>query len=261
MKKEIWKTINGFNGYYQISNAGRVRSVDRIINGRKLNSKILSPFITKTGYMQVTLHADNQEKKKYVHRLMMETFCPVDNMENLDIDHIDRNKTNNILENLRWATHKDNMHYWNPPMERPRCVDCGIEIGLHSIRCRKCNLKCINTTLKDIAIKNKDEIYKMALSGMNVCEIAKHFNVIPQSFSRVCRRNYIIYKIAKPIKEKKNTHTSNKVRCINVNTHTETVFNSISEAAKNIGKSSAHIYDACNGARKTAYGYYWEYVD
>lgn len=85
--------------------------------------------------------------------------------------------------------------------------------------------------------------------------------MIPGSFSRICRRLGITYKIPKPPKEKKEPYIPKKVKRINTNTQETVIFNSASEAAKAIGKPSTHIRSVCNGKRKSAYGYYWEYVD
>lgn len=63
MEQEIWKDINGFEGYYQVSNLGKVRSLDRFINGRKVNGKIIKPFVTKIGYIQTTLYKNNKSYK------------------------------------------------------------------------------------------------------------------------------------------------------------------------------------------------------
>lgn len=264
--EEIWKDINGFEGYYQISNFGRVRSLDRIINGQRFNGKIMSSFVTKIGYIQTTLHKNHKCYKKYIHRLIMEIFNPVDNMENLDIDHIDRDKTNNRLDNLRWVTHKENMHAWNPPGELSKCIDCGKTISRGSIRCFDCesNRRRNESGYKEkenTIIENKDKIYEMAVSGMNVTEISKYFGMSWQTFGRICRRIGITYKIPKPPKEKKELYIPKKVKRINTNTQETVIFNSISEAAKAIEKPDTHIRSVCNGKRKSAYGYYWEYVD
>ena len=85
--------------------------------------------------------------------------------------------------------------------------------------------------------------------------------MIPGSFSRICRRLGITYKIPKPPKEKKEPYIPKKVKRTDINTYEVTTFNSVSEAAKDIKKPGTHIRSVCNGKRKSAYGYYWEYVD
>lgn len=94
---EIWKDVNGYTGLYQISNLGNV----------KRNNKILKPYFNSKGYYRVDLYKDGIEKKYTVHRLVAEHFIP--NPDNKPcIDHINTNKTDNRVENLRWVTHKEN---------------------------------------------------------------------------------------------------------------------------------------------------------
>lgn len=111
---EIWKDIAEFKGSYQVSDIGRVRSVDRVVTFsdgrvRKYKGKVLKPYINNTGYEQVMLYDDNGYNLKRVHRLLLETFKPHVNMSNLDVNHIDGNKLNNHLTNLEWLTRRDNI--------------------------------------------------------------------------------------------------------------------------------------------------------
>ena len=114
MLVETWKDIPEFRGSYQVSNMGRVRSVDRVITFsdgrvRKYKGKVLKPYINNTGYEQVMLYDDNGYNLKRVHRLVLETFEPHVNMNDLDVNHIDGNKLNNHLTNLEWLTRRDNI--------------------------------------------------------------------------------------------------------------------------------------------------------
>lgn len=106
---EIWKDIKDFEGLYQVSNLGRVRSLDRPYH----KGKILTPaFDGKKNYLFVGLHKNKVVKQKNVHRLVAETF--IDNPNNYPcINHIDENKTNNHVENLEWCTIKYNSNYGN----------------------------------------------------------------------------------------------------------------------------------------------------
>ena len=72
--EEIWKDIKDFEGLYQVSSLGRVRSLDRIINHRKLKGKILSQAYNTGGYLFVNLHKNNLAKPKTVHRLIANAF-------------------------------------------------------------------------------------------------------------------------------------------------------------------------------------------
>jgi hypothetical protein len=98
--EEIWKDVEGYDGKYQISNLGRVKSFRGKINQ---NGKLLSPFIDSKGYRAINL-ASRWYK---LHRLIAMTFIP--NPENKQtVNHIDGNKINNDISNLEWATQKEN---------------------------------------------------------------------------------------------------------------------------------------------------------
>lgn len=111
-ENEIWKNIEGYNGKYQVSTLGRVRSVERtIINsrGRKQSFKetILRPDHAPNGYERVGLFHIGRLKHRRVAKLVYEAFVgPVP--EGMEIDHLNGNNTDNRLENLRICTHKEN---------------------------------------------------------------------------------------------------------------------------------------------------------
>ena len=106
--EEIWKDIEG---YYQVSNKGKVRSIDRYIDHfrggkRLLKGKIIKPGLS-VGYENITLYLDGKRKHKKVHRLIAETFIP--NPENKKcVNHKDGNKLNNNVSNLEWCTYAEN---------------------------------------------------------------------------------------------------------------------------------------------------------
>lgn len=99
--KEIWKDIIGYEGEYQISNMGRVKS----LIGRR--ERILKPRKNKRGYLRVSLH---QRNDKMIHRLVAIAFLP--NPEGLkEVNHKDENPSNNCVDNLEWCTHQYNVLY------------------------------------------------------------------------------------------------------------------------------------------------------
>lgn len=114
-KIEEWRPIQGYEGLYEVSDWGRVKSVDRIItrkNGRKLpfKEKILKGGKNNMGYLLVCLNKDGKETWKLVHRLVAEAFLP--NPQNLpQVNHKDETPTNNHVENLEWCTAKYNTNY------------------------------------------------------------------------------------------------------------------------------------------------------
>lgn len=102
MMKEVWKDIEDYEGLYKISNLGRVSTTKR----KGTNQDVISQHDDTHGYLQVQLFKDGVGKRFKVHRLLASAFIP--NPENKPtVDHIDRNRRNNNLENLRWATYNE----------------------------------------------------------------------------------------------------------------------------------------------------------
>ena len=118
---EEWRDIKGFEGFYQVSNEGRVKSLDRYVDnfwGTKqfVRERILKGTTDKDGYLMVYLCKDGKSKNRKVHRLVAEAFIP--NTENgTSIDHINTLKDDNRVENLRWCTPKENS---NNPLTRKK---------------------------------------------------------------------------------------------------------------------------------------------
>lgn len=118
LKTEIWKPVKGFEGLYEVSNMGNVRSVDRhLMWGNQyclFKGKPKKSFPNSMGYLRTGLSKNNKGKNYFIHRLVAEAFVP--NPNNLPcIDHIDRNYLNNSADNLRWCTQKENC---NNPLTR-----------------------------------------------------------------------------------------------------------------------------------------------
>lgn len=100
--EEIWKDIDGYEGLYQVSNVGRVRSLRRNI--------ILKSKIERNGYERVRLSVNNIPKDYSVHRLVANAFIPNPNNYPI-VNHKDENRTNNCVENLEWCTQEYNVNY------------------------------------------------------------------------------------------------------------------------------------------------------
>lgn len=115
MEKEIWKPVKGYEGLYEVSNLGRVKSLARTCkgrgNGRKpIRERILCLEVSSGGYVLVRLSMDGRTKHCLVHRLVAEAFIP--NPNNLpQVNHKNENKADNRVENLEWCTEKYNMNY------------------------------------------------------------------------------------------------------------------------------------------------------
>ena len=104
LEREIWKPIKGWEGLYEVSNLGNVKSFHK---GKEL---ILKPRKKPNGYLQVILQDNGIKKCVHIHRLVAQAFIP--NPDNLPtVNHIDENKENNRVDNLEWMTTKDNTTY------------------------------------------------------------------------------------------------------------------------------------------------------
>lgn len=102
MTKELWKDIKGYEGLYQVSNLGNVYS--------NISKKKLKPRIKIHSYLGVVLYNNEVVKHYSIHRLVAEVF--IQNPENKpQVNHIDENKTNNMVSNLEWVTAKENCNH------------------------------------------------------------------------------------------------------------------------------------------------------
>ena len=104
---QVWEDIPGYEGLYQVSNTGKVRSLG---NNKSRKTKILKQNTTKNGYKRVGLWKNGKRKPYYVHRLVAQVFLP--NPNNLpEVNHIDENKQNNVVWNLEWCDREYNLNY------------------------------------------------------------------------------------------------------------------------------------------------------
>ena len=123
--KEIWKTVEGYEGYYEVSNFGRVRSLDRVVidslgRAQHRKGKMKAQNLNTDGYPTVNLSKDGIDKRISVHILVGKAF--VDGyFDGAEINHIDCDRTNNRVNNLEWVSHNDNIKY-------------SIDIGNHKLK-------------------------------------------------------------------------------------------------------------------------------
>lgn len=110
LPKQYWKDIPGYEGKYQVSNTGKVRSLN--YQGTKGKVVRLKLYNNNHGYMMIELNKNGKKKKYSVHRLVALAFIPNPNNYPI-INHKDENKTNNTVWNLEWCTPKYNINYGN----------------------------------------------------------------------------------------------------------------------------------------------------
>lgn len=112
--KEEWRPILGWEGYYEVSNLGRIRSVDRFVvhthsTGKRIaKGKILNQHSNDYGYMFVMASKENKQRRIWVHRAVLEAFVEV-KPPGMVTMHLDNNPKNNNLSNLKWGTQKENI--------------------------------------------------------------------------------------------------------------------------------------------------------
>ena len=188
---EIWKDIEGYEGLYQVSNYGRVRSLDRYVkqnhNTKQLKKgKLIQPIKDCKGYLRLKLCKENTSKRVKIHRLVAQAFIP--NPENKpQVNHIDGNKTNNRIQNLEWCTNSENQIH-------------AYKMGLNKIteeQRRKISQrqKGRKVTEKEKRIKRENAKNKKKVKCINTGEIFKSImdasrktGIDSAAISKVCRK-------------------------------------------------------------------------
>lgn len=163
---EIWKPILGYEGYYEVSNFGRVRSVVRtyqqkvtggVITTRVVKSKVLAPACNQK-YLTISLHKNGDKKTHAIHKLVAKAFLP--NPNSLpQVNHKDENKWNNRVDNLEWCTAKYNTTYGTLP-ERKRS-----------------QIKGENNPQSKLTENDVREIRRLRENGLSNLELSKMFGV------------------------------------------------------------------------------------
>lgn len=177
--EEIWKPVKGYEGYYSVSNFGRVKSENRVIkdaNGKSFNkkSRIIALTDNGKGYKIASLSKDGR-RNFYVHRLVAINFlvCKEDQIE---VNHIDGVKSNNKLNNLEWCNKKENMTH-------------AYKTGLQPILGNKTNaikVKSINSGLIFSCIKEASNFYGIK------------YSLLKQALNRNCiHKNKLYNELAK----------------------------------------------------------------
>ena len=161
MDKEIWKPIPGYEGLYEVSNLGRIRSLYRY-------KKILKPSPNWNGYTTAELWKGKKRKRFTIHRLVATCFC--DNPHNKPfVNHKDETRTNNRAENLEWVTHIENCNYGTAIDRRQAHLD-------YSKR-RINNANQIKACSKPIAQFTKDGVLIRKWNSASECSRANNWHV------------------------------------------------------------------------------------
>ena len=182
-RNEIWKPINNYEGCYEASNKGRIRSVERLVkckNGMRTSpSTILKPSLGQWGYEQVTLRKEGRKETVRINRIIAQTFIPNPN-KLPQVNHIDGNKINNCVENLEWCDASHNMkHCFDNHMSdwttKIKILETG-EVFNSKAECAR-------------KIKGHVSLIDMCLRGERKTHRGYHYEIIGKSASEKYRRN------------------------------------------------------------------------
>lgn len=221
--EEKWVNIHNYEGYYQLSCSGKVRSLDRYITDKRktqfIKGKVLKPFNNGKGYMVVSLLKDGKRKNHYVHRLVAEHFID-DFVIDKVVNHKNFNKQDCKVENLNMMTQKENIIY---SKERGRYVESNIK-----------NAKNRHEKALKRVLEHSNDILQRYDNGESILIISKSLHLKERNV-----RDYIMSK------------RCIKIICI----ETGEMFDTIQEANKKYNVTT--IKDAINGKQKTSAGLHW----
>lgn len=162
-KNEIWKDIDGYEGIYQISNTGKLRSLDRRVYNHFQKGRELKFHNNGHGYLNATLYGNGKkEKHSYIHILVAKAFIPNPN-NYTQVNHKDFNKSNNCVENLEWVSPQQNKQHYRVSKF---CKD--VEKG----RKKKTAVDAYNKIIAHSA-----DIIKLWEEALPIEEIAKRLNL------------------------------------------------------------------------------------
>lgn len=132
MSREEWRAIQGYEGFYEVSNLGRVRSIKRQENHYRFSGRVLKPFVTGSNYLQVCLSKEGTAKNIAVHRLVATAFIPNPHGKET-VNHINENKQDNRAENLEWLSLKENISYGTRAARQKKSVIESIGVPVYQI--------------------------------------------------------------------------------------------------------------------------------
>lgn len=243
--EEIWKDIKGYEGLYQVSNLGRVRSLDRYVNAM-YGKRFVKGFIRKShiniglGYKTLVLSKNGINTEVYIHRLVAEAFVPNPNKYNI-VNHRDEDKTNNRYDNLEWCTALYNMTYSKVQEKQRKKVS--------------------------IPVKQYDLEGNFIKEYVSSKEAGDAMNVMPYCISYCCMGKIgsvkgFLWAYADGRPKLKHTRVlKRKVVQKDLNGNILNVFDSIRDAGNKTNSNISLIGRCCKGHRRHTNGYVWEYYN
>lgn len=287
---EIWKPIPNYEGFYEVSNLGRIRRVEhQDKNGHTYRMRILKPANTGTGYKHVHLSKNGNTKWFQVHRLVAEVFCEKPNGMDV-VNHLDNDPSNNRADNLEWTDYKGNMQHaskqgrmgWQPENLAKACETKKIPVIAISKNGKKQRFESSAEAARKLGVQRshiaaccRQEYgyktvggYRFEYADEAIQALQKPIKIgrTKEELSEFKRKqmlgNTIMVGRHLTSETKQKLSMTNGRRVQQVNKETGEVvaeFQSANEAKKQTGIS--HISSCANGSRKSAGGYLWRYIE
>lgn len=191
MEQEIWKPIPGYEGLYEVSNLGRIRSLDRIIIRKNIETfikgDIKSMAVNNSGYYRVALYKDNKYRNFYVHKLIFCSFNNIGINDRIMINHLDEDKLNNKLLNLELSNFRENGSY-SIDKSKTTSVYTGVYLKkiivkgkIYSYWC-----SCIRIDNKNVHLgyfKSEKEAHERYLEALKECGLENKYATKSQELS------------------------------------------------------------------------------
>jgi hypothetical protein len=186
MMEEIWKDIEGYEGLYQVSNFGRVRSLDRTIKighklfgNMKLKGRLFKQQLDEHGYYRVGFKVNNKQKNFQTARLVAAAFIP-NPLNKPQVNHIDGKPKNNHVDNLEWCTQSENnIHAYKHKLR---------VIGEHHIEVARKRFTGANNPSAKVSAEMVKEIRQLRNAGWRLKRISKKVNVSISYISALSRK-------------------------------------------------------------------------
>lgn len=251
--EEIWAPVPGYEGSYEVSSIGRVRSyLDRYSFGRNKyldEPVVMTPQTHRLGYLYVTLSKDGKAHKGYIHNLMGKAFIP--NPENKpEVNHKDGIKTHNVLSNLEWATRAENMEHalrtglWDKDASLAKAREAWQR-----------KIYCYETDNVFESVEEASKFIDIDKSAITTCCQGKTYQVKGYHLSYLEDRSWLQQNIDKI---KAIEGGKRQVRAINTVTGDERLYDSRQSASKDLGMSDTYISNIIAGRAYQTRGWTFE---
>lgn len=202
MNKEEWRDMPEYEKYITVSNLGRVyfkpRKYINALTGAEMPAGDIYPALAndKDGYKLCNFSLNGESTTFKVHRMVLMAFSPVENYKELSVNHKDGVKGNNNIENLEWATHKENINHAienglitfpkRTVLEDINCDICGNIFTPNSKRNKFCSSMCANFKRRKVERPSKDELYSLLLNN-SFSKVGEMLGVTDNSIRKWCK--------------------------------------------------------------------------